>query len=210
MKLMVLLLTNSITYMVMKRCGLDPSEEFNVESFNQITSFDTRQVISRLGAAISDIAEQELREIYSTVINIEKSINNKNYTFVKNNNREYHESKERRSDDYDRSNIQTNGRLSSTTGSITTNEESTSREIFKKEHKKGLYTELMMDGKMEEHLGEIEQISQNRVKQIIKQLAEKFKVNEEMKANNQMEWVGQMNSIKTQAEEIVMQELIYN
>ena len=84
------------------------------------------------------------------------------------------------------------------------------RLAFLKEHKKGLYTELMMDGKMEEHLGEIEQTSQMRVKQIIKQLAEKFKVNEEMKANNQMEWVGQMNSIKTQAEEIVMQELIYN
>jgi metal-dependent amidase/aminoacylase/carboxypeptidase family protein len=84
------------------------------------------------------------------------------------------------------------------------------RLAFLKEHKKGLYTELMMDGKMEEHLGEIEQTSQTRVKQIIKQLAEKFKVNEEMKANNQMEWVGQMNSIKAQAEEIVMQELIYN
>lgn len=129
----ITLLTNSITYMVMKRCGLDPSEELNVESFNQITSFDTRQVVSRLGAAISDIAEQELREIYSTVINIEKSINNKNYTFVKNNNREYHESKERRSDDYDRSNIQTNGRLSSTTGSITKNEEPSTRKIFKNE-----------------------------------------------------------------------------
>ena len=129
----ITLLTNSITYMVMKRCGLDPSKELNVESFNQITSFDTRQVVSRLGAAISDIAEQELREIYSTVINIEKSINNKNYTFVKNNNREYHESKERRSDDYDRSNIQTNGRLSSTTSSITKNEEPTTRKIFKNE-----------------------------------------------------------------------------
>ena len=69
--------------MVMKRCGIDPSTEINVATFNQITNFDTRQVISRLGVAISDIAEQELREIYSTVINIEKSINNKNYTFVK-------------------------------------------------------------------------------------------------------------------------------
>ena len=84
------------------------------------------------------------------------------------------------------------------------------RLAFLKEHKKGLYTELMMDGKMEEHLGEIEQTSQNRLKEIIKQLAEKFKVNEEMKQSNQMEWVGQMNSIKAQAEEIVMQELIYN
>ena len=87
----ITLLINSITYMIMKRCGLDPSAQFSADTFNQITSFDTRQVISRLGAAISDIAEQELREIYSTVINIEKSINNKNYTFEKNNNKEYDE-----------------------------------------------------------------------------------------------------------------------
>ena len=127
------LLINSIAYMVMKRCGIDPSTEINVATFNQITNFDTRQVISRLGVAISDIAEQELREIYSTVINIEKSINNKNYTFVKKNNREYHEGKERRSDNYDRTNIPTNGGLSSTPGSTTKNEEPTTREIFKNE-----------------------------------------------------------------------------
>ena len=131
----ITLLTNSITYMVMKRCGLDPSTEFNAETFNQITNFDTRQVISRLGAAISDIAEQELREIYSTVLNIEKSINNKNYTFVKNNNREYHKIKdnERRSENYDRSNLQADGRLSSTTSSITKNEELTTGKILKNE-----------------------------------------------------------------------------
>ena len=81
---------------------------------------------------------------------------------------------------------------------------------FLKEHKKGLYEDLMLEGKMEEHLGEIEMTARKRVKQIIKELAEKFQVNEEMKRSNQMDWVGQMNSFKSQAEEIVMQELIYN
>ena len=83
------ILTNSITYMVMKRCGLDPTEKFNSETFSQITNFDTKQVISRLGAAISDIAEQELREIYSSVKNFEKSINNINYRFVNNQKSNY-------------------------------------------------------------------------------------------------------------------------
>ena len=132
----ITLLINSITYMIMKRCGLDPSAQFSADTFNQITSFDTRQVISRLGAAISDIAEQELREIYSTVINIEKSINNKNYTFEKNNNKEYDKDRnniERRNKNYDRSNIQTNGRLSSTSSSITQNEESTTGKILNDE-----------------------------------------------------------------------------
>ena len=84
------------------------------------------------------------------------------------------------------------------------------REKYLKEHKKGLYEELMLDGKMEEHLGEIEESAQNMLQDIIKKIAEKNQVNEEMKATNQMEWVQAMNSIKNQAEEIVMTELIYN
>ena len=84
------------------------------------------------------------------------------------------------------------------------------REKYLKEHKRGLYEELMLDGKMEEHLGEIEEIAQKRLKHIIKELAEKNQVNEKMKAMNQMGWVQEMNSIKNQAEEIVITELIYN
>ena len=129
------LLINSVTYMVMKRCGLNPTEILNSEVFNQISSFNTKQVISRLGAAITDIAEQELREIYSSVRNFEKSRNNINYTFVNNQKTNYHvvESKNEGRNDYARVNIQTNGRLSSTTSSITTNQETATREILKNE-----------------------------------------------------------------------------
>ena len=84
------------------------------------------------------------------------------------------------------------------------------REQYLKEHKKGLYEELMLDGKMEEHLGEIEAMAQKMMKEIIKSLAEKNKIDENLKATNQMEWVQEMNSIKNQAEEIVVTELIYN
>ena len=130
------ILTNSITYMVMKRCGLDPTEKFNSETFSQITNFDTKQVISRLGAAISDIAEQELREIYSSVKNFEKSINNINYRFVNNQKSNYSIDDSKNNEgrnDYDRNNLQTNGRLSSTTGSIAKNEENDTRKILKNE-----------------------------------------------------------------------------
>ncbi len=131
----ITLLTNSITYMVMKRCGLNPKEEFNVDSFSQIEKFNSRQVISRLGAAISDIAEQELREIYSTVQNIEKSINNRNYTFVNKKNKEYYDNKEikeRRIDNYE-DNISNNGRLSNTTNSTTKNKEDDSGQVLENE-----------------------------------------------------------------------------
>ena len=84
------------------------------------------------------------------------------------------------------------------------------RETFLKEHKKGLYEELMLDGKMEKHLGEIEELAKNRIKEIIMNLAMKNKVNEELKQKDQMRWVQEMNSFKNQAEEIVIAELIYN
>ena len=84
------------------------------------------------------------------------------------------------------------------------------REKYLKEYKKGLYEELMLDGKMEEHLGETEMTAQKMLKEIIKSLAEKNKIDENLKAQNQMLWVQEMNAIKNQAEEIVIQELIYN
>ena len=130
----ITLLTNSITYMVMKRCGLDTSKEFNTENFKSIIDFNTKQVATRLGVAISDIAERELREIYSTILNIEKTIKNKNRTFVENNNKEYHKIKDERSNEnYDRNSLQTNGRLSNTTSNVTKGKESDTGEIFKNE-----------------------------------------------------------------------------
>ena len=84
------------------------------------------------------------------------------------------------------------------------------REKYLKEYKRGLYEELMLDGKMEEHLGEIEETAQKMLRDLIKSIAEKNKVDEKLKTHNQMEWVQEMNSIRNQAEEIIVRELIYN
>ena len=81
---------------------------------------------------------------------------------------------------------------------------------FIKENKKGLYTELMMKQILSQHLKEIQETAQKRVSQIVKELAEKNKVNEELKAKNQILWVQEMNNFKNQAEEIVYNEIIYN
>lgn len=130
------ILVNSVAYMTMKRCGIDPMEHFSLSDFELISQFNNKQVISRLGAATSDIAEQELREIYSSVRNFEKSTNYINRTFVNNVKADYHinenKNNERRNE-YDRSNIPTNGRLSNTTSSITKNEENATGEILKNE-----------------------------------------------------------------------------
>ena len=130
------LLVNSISYMAMKRCGIEPMEHFNLSDFELIKQFDSKRVVSRLGAAISDIAERELREIYSSVRNFEKSTNYINRTFVNNQKTNYHVNENKNEEgrnDYERVNIQTNGRLSNTTSIITKNEENATREIFKNE-----------------------------------------------------------------------------
>lgn len=132
----IVLLAKSISYMAMKRCGIDPTEHFNVSDFEMISSFNNKRVVSRLGAAISDIAEQELREIYSSVINYEKNYKLTNRTFVNNEKINYHNNEEKNNEgrnDYDRINIQSNGRLPNTTSSITKNEKNGTGEILKNE-----------------------------------------------------------------------------
>ncbi|MGN1298275.1 MAG: TnpV protein [Clostridia bacterium] len=80
---------------------------------------------------------------------------------------------------------------------------------FIKEHKKGLYTELMINGTLSKHLAEIEKTAIERVSIIIKQLSELENVNEALKSREQLAWVQAMNNIKNRAEEIVYNEIIY-
>ena len=72
-----------------------------------------------------------------------------------------------------------------------------------KEHKKGYYTFLMINGSVPFELRNIESAANERIKKIIKQLADEENVNEELKATDQMEWVRCMNNIKNRAEEIL-------
>ena len=83
------------------------------------------------------------------------------------------------------------------------------RNKFLKEHKKGLYTELMINGKLTNHLVGIDKTATARVNNIIDKLAKAENVNEDLKQSNQLEWVGCMNNIKNRAEEIILNELIY-
>ena len=66
-----------------------------------------------------------------------------------------------------------------------------------------------MDDKLSEHLQEIDETATNRYNLLMKQFTEQENITEELKANNQLEWVGKMNSIKNRVEEIIFSELIY-
>ena len=80
---------------------------------------------------------------------------------------------------------------------------------YLKEYKRGYYTELMLTGKLSEHLASIDKDANKRVLDIVNKLAQAEGVNEELKQTNQMEWVQAMNNIKNRAEEIFFNELIY-
>ena len=68
----------------------------------------------------------------------------------------------------------------------------------------------MLSDKLYEHCAEINEAAQNRMELIVPQLAKQYGVTEQLKAENQMEWVRQMNACKAQAEAIVKFELIYD
>ncbi len=93
---------------------------------------------------------------------------------------------------------------------ITLNKYGRMRLKYLKEHKKSDYTIMLMSGTLSTHLKEIQETADNRVQQIINKLKAKSNLTEDMKNTDMLYWVGTMNAIKTQAEEIVFSELIYS
>ena len=78
-----------------------------------------------------------------------------------------------------------------------------------KQHRKVLYMNLLTSGNLNEHLAEIDKQAEDMFFRLVKQMAERGGVTEQLKAENQMEWVGRMNNIRSRATEIVNAELIF-
>ena len=84
------------------------------------------------------------------------------------------------------------------------------REKYLMEHRKGLYSSMLMTGKLWTHLTEIDRQAVEMLDRVTEQQAQTMGVTEKLKATNQMEWVQRMNNIRQRAEEIVMADLIYS
>ena len=80
---------------------------------------------------------------------------------------------------------------------------------YLKQHRKGLYSELLISGKLNDYLADLNEQAEELFSRLVKQLAEKEGVTEALKAENQMLWVQKMNSIRDTAMEIVSNDLIY-
>ncbi len=83
------------------------------------------------------------------------------------------------------------------------------RRRYLREHHKILYYNLLTKCKLIDHLADIEEEAQKMYDRLVKQLAEKEGITEQLKADNQMLWVQKMNNIRNRAQEIVNTELIY-
>ena len=78
-----------------------------------------------------------------------------------------------------------------------------------KQHRKVLYLNLLTSGKLNGHLADIDKQAEDMLSRLVKQMAERECVTEQLKADNQMEWVARMNNIRSRATEIVNKDLIY-
>ena len=83
------------------------------------------------------------------------------------------------------------------------------RKQYLQEHRPVLWNSLILSEQLYPHLAEIEETANRRLEQMMPQLAESAGVTEELKASDPMKWVGLMKSLKAQAEEVILTELIY-
>lgn len=80
---------------------------------------------------------------------------------------------------------------------------------YLREHRPILFNDLILSGQLWTYLADLNEQSQERLSLIVDQMKEAEGVTEELKASNQMAWVGAMNSIRNRAEEIILREMIY-
>ena len=83
------------------------------------------------------------------------------------------------------------------------------RKQFLKEHRSASYQYLLLTEKLNEQLNQTDQEAREQVEMLMKQMAEKQGVTEELKVQDQMKWVRLMNNIKVSAEEIILKNMVY-
>ncbi len=83
------------------------------------------------------------------------------------------------------------------------------RETFLQEHHNGTYTSMLLTGRLEAHLREIDWQAQEQADRMVAEMMKRDGVNEAMKASDPMGWVQRVNTLTAQAEETVLAEIVY-
>ena len=98
----------------------------------------------------------------------------------------------------------------SRTSKITLTKYGRMRERYLREHRKVLYCNLLTSGKLYEHLAEIDTSACDMAEYLIKEMARKQGVTEELKGKDMMKWIGLMNNIRACVDEIVLNDIVYS
>ena len=83
------------------------------------------------------------------------------------------------------------------------------RQAYLREHRPVLYNTMLLNGTLNRHLAETDQICSERMDRMVAKMSKREGVTETLKASAQLEWVGRMNNIRNRAEEIVLAEVVY-
>ena len=83
------------------------------------------------------------------------------------------------------------------------------RKDYLKKHRSGIYTGMLLGGELNAHLEEADRTATEMAERIIAEMAAQEGITEQLKASDQMAWVGAMNNIRNRAEEIVLREVVY-
>ena len=80
---------------------------------------------------------------------------------------------------------------------------------YLKDYRRVLYINLLTAGELAQHLSEVDQQAQEMLELLVRQMAQEQGITEQMKAEDQMAWVGAMNNVRSAAEEVVMREVVF-
>ena len=83
------------------------------------------------------------------------------------------------------------------------------RKTYLKEHRPAKYSLYMLEDRLTSHLNMVDDEAQDRMETLVSQMMDKQGITDELKARDQMAWVGAVNNIRNAAEEIVLKELVY-
>lgn len=211
------LAANSVAFMLISRCGLDANEFFDRDDFADIVNFNTPATINAIGIATSDIAEMALREISQSIRNVQIAEKDQNRTFAQRTQAQYDKGRlqPERSEYNERNHLQQTGDYLIPDLTLPTEPElplgryALMHRDYLEKHKRVTYLNLLTSGRLNGHLHKVEQTALQRLELLTKQLSAEQGVTEELKEKAPMQWVGLMNNIRSQAEEVILTELIY-
>ena len=188
----------SVTYTLLERCGFEPAGWFDKDDFQEIYNFSTPDSVYALGAAVSDMSREVLRNIERTV---------KTTIRRRNAERSQYEYEQQERDLLDRRGLPA-PEPNPEPAPEAAGQVRQLRRTYLMQYRPVLYNSMLLNGTLYPHLMELEQTAESRMQQTMEQLLKQDPAPD--KAQNQLMWVQHMNSLKAQAEELVMTELIYS